>query len=233
MSKKTAGKLNLPPPQDVFDSLPMRPFCRVVTGRFYRLHSTNPATGTPWGAMHFSKRGRTRFDPADGLGTLCLGATLGGALMELFDDYWGPWCSIGRSITEDQLRTTWVSGVAIRDVLVFEASGGHLSQIGTDAQLLTGDYATTQQWALRLMQHPAGIEGIGYQSRHDPNRANVAVFERATPGGAAHDPALPATLSQAWTALASPKIVYGLPILLAEHPELDEVLVELAVKRLP
>ena len=36
---------------------------------YYRLHSRDAVTGTPWPAIHFSRKGRTRFDPIEGVGT--------------------------------------------------------------------------------------------------------------------------------------------------------------------
>ena len=165
MGKKTAGKINQPPAQADFDKIALAGFCQNVSGVFYRLHSSDPA-GNAWPPLHFSKRGNSRFDPKAGVGTLCVGETLAGAMMELFDDHWGPVGSLGRSVTETQLRGTWVTRVSLPDVSLFDATGANLSKIGTDAQLLTGKYMTTRKWATRMMRHPA--------------RSMASCFDRAT-----------------------------------------------------
>jgi hypothetical protein len=105
MPKKTPGKLNSPPTQAEFDKLPLANLCGPVKGVFYRLHSLNPASGKAWPALFFSQRGATRFDPATGVGTLYIGSSLVGALMEMFDDRWGPLGDSSRSLTEPELQS--------------------------------------------------------------------------------------------------------------------------------
>lgn len=178
MPKKTPGSINPPPDQAQFDELPLRQLCRTVEGRFYRLSSLNPKTGQPWPAIHFSSRGHTRFDPRDGTGTLYLGETLTGIIMETFDDQWGPVGSIGRSLTARQLTEWWVTLVSLPTVQLFDATGQNLSKVGADAQLVTGAYEQSRPWALRMMRHPAQIDGILYVSRHDVQKRNVALFRR-------------------------------------------------------
>lgn len=90
MPKKIPGKLNPPPAQTAFDQLPLGQHCGPMKDVFYRLHSLNPATGTAWPPVFFSHLGATRFDPAAGVGTLYMGSTLVGALLEMFDDRWAP-----------------------------------------------------------------------------------------------------------------------------------------------
>ncbi len=235
MGKKIAGKLNQPPAQADFNDLPLASFCRKRSGVFYRLHSVNRATGDPWDPLHFSQRGNSRFDPAGGVGTLCVAMTLAGGLMELLDDYWGAVGSMGRSVTEQTLRETWVSLVALPPVVLFDATGANLSKIGTDAQMLTGDYATTRDWASRIIAHHANIDGILYRSRHDPARLNVALFQRDALLPAILDDDLTPAVANTWRRKRTqgPALVCGPPILLRDHPLLHESLVELQVARLP
>ena len=86
MARKIAGKINQPPVQADFNNIGLAGYSRQVMGIFYRLHGSNPANGNAWPPLHFSKRGNSRFDPKGGLGVLCIGQTLAGAMMEVFDD---------------------------------------------------------------------------------------------------------------------------------------------------
>ncbi len=235
MGKKTAGKLNPPPSQAEFDQLPLTGLCRKGHGNFYRLHGTNPTTGDPWSPIHFSKRANSRFDPAKGAGSLCLAVTFSGALMELFDDHWGPVGSIGRSVTNQQLHDTWASRVNLPPVVLFDATGANLSKIGTDGQLLTGKYTTSRRWVGRIMRHPAGIDGILYRSRHDAARLNVALFGRSSFLPAVHDLTLLADPSLVWKRKTAHGggLIYGPAMRLDAHPRLTPSLIELQVARIP
>lgn len=235
MAKKTPGRLNPPSPQAEFDKLPLNDWSRIVTGVFYRIHPLDPSTRKPYGAVYFSKMGCSRFDPVNGLGTVCLAESLAGAIMEKFDDYWGPAGSIGRSLTTQQLSENWVSLIYVPPVLAFEASGVNLSAVGTDAQLFSGEHATARGWALRLMRHPLQIDGIYYISRHDNLRRNLALFARQRFLPEQDDPSLVPARLAAWrgSAYSGPKVVCGAPVLLRDHPELSSSLAELKVAILP
>jgi hypothetical protein len=113
MQKKTPGKLRPPPAAADFDRLPLAKWCKPTSGIYYRMHSTNPITGKPWPAIFFSQKGRSRFDPAAGPGTLYFGESLAGAMLEVFDDHWGPIGSPNRTITQSELDTWWVSLIAL------------------------------------------------------------------------------------------------------------------------
>lgn len=236
MKRKTAGELNAPPSQAEFDLIPLDRFCRKIPSRtFLRLHSTNLKTGAPWAPLHFSVKGTTRFDPVDGTGTLYVAFTLGGALMEVFDGRWGAVGTSGRSLTQMELREWWVSLVNLPAVSVFDATGGNLSKLGTDAQLLSGDYTVSRQWALRLMAHPHQPGGILFPSRHDPSRSNLALFHRPGLLPAHYDAALTFTEIQGWKKAGAHRghMVHGPAVRLAMHPELDGELCELEVSLLP
>lgn len=86
MSQKTPGNLPPPPAAEEFNRIPLRMLLSQVAGVFYRLHPLNPETGQPWPAVYFSRRGATRFDPTQGVGTLYLGDSLSGAILEMFGD---------------------------------------------------------------------------------------------------------------------------------------------------
>ena len=235
MPKKTPGKLDLPPAQDAFDKLPLGKLSGPVKGVFYRLHSLNPATGKAWPPIFFSKRGTTRFDPATGVGTLYMGSSLVGALLEMFDDRWGSLGDASRSLTRTELNQWWVTLFATPTVALFEAERLNLSKIGTDFQLLTGDHAIAREWALRIMCHPAIVGGILFGSRHDSTRRNVALFNRTGLTPAVHDATLqpPAVLHGRGPASGTGPLVYGPAVLLRDHPELNDALRALEVAILP
>lgn len=153
--------------------------------------------------------------------------------MEIFDDLWGPVGSIERSISSSTLHTMWVSLVAIPLVTVFLAQKGNLSKIGTDIQLIAGEHAVAREWSLRLAQHPASIGGIQYPSRHDTSRINLALYSRPNLFPSKLDRNLKNQAISHPKTMAKAHILYGPPVLLAKHPELDQCLQELQVARLP
>ncbi|MBI2924303.1 MAG: RES family NAD+ phosphorylase [Verrucomicrobia bacterium] len=202
---------------------------------YYRLHPRNPETGNPWGAVLFSQRGTTRFDPADGAGTLYLADSLAGGVLEMFGDRLEPLGSIGRGLSRRMLGDWFATLIAIPQATLFEASGANLSKLGVDLQLLAGDHAAARLWALRLMQHPAGIDGILYPSRHDDTRRNMALFQRPAllpvRGEASLTP--PASTQAPFATRQEGTLLHGPALCLREHPELPGALAELEVALLP
>jgi RES domain-containing protein len=129
MAKKTPGELHPPPLTKEFNELPLARLCVLESGLLYRLHSTNVETETPWPAVFFSRRGATRFDPAEGVGTLYAAKSLAGAVLEVFDDRWGPVGGIERTLTPSELETWWVTLVDLPPTTVFDTSGVNLEPI--------------------------------------------------------------------------------------------------------
>jgi len=235
MPKKTPGKLKPPPAQRAFNRLPVRNWCATVRGVFHRLHSLDPATGRPRRPVSFSQRGHTRFDPVKGVGTLCLGESLSGVLLEVFDDRWGSVGDITRSLTKTELEEWWVTLVAVPAMTAFEAHKTNLSKLGTDLQLVSGDHAVAREWALRLMRHPAAVEGIQYPSRHDDSRVNLALFQvpRLLPEQYDDSVLPPAAAHALLASRGQGRLVYGPAVLLRDHPELDASLRELEIALIP
>jgi hypothetical protein len=234
--KKVAGKVTSPPSQADFNKRPLGKYCRTVTGIFRRLHVINPETSQPWPPIYFSTAGYTRFDPVRGIGTMCVGESLGGAMMEKFDDFWGPAGDDSRNVTETQLRETWETLVFLPGVQLFDATGKNLSLIGIDAQFATGEYAITREWALRMIFHPDEIDGILFPSRHDLQRKNIALFGRPRFSKAPrYDPHLSLANIATWNANSADagQLIFGPEQVLEHHPELDATLDELVVGILP
>lgn len=233
MQRKTPGNPNQPVSQADFNKLDLTRFCVPVQGIFYRIHGLNPSTSKPWEPLHFSKRQASRFDPAGGPGTLFLGSSLGGALMEVFDDSWGPIGSPSRSLTSAQLYEWWVTLVWVPHARLFDARGPNLSKIGTDQQMVSGRYSTSRRWALRMCRHPGAIDGILYPSRHNSVDWNVALFRRGWFLPERFDAALDYPVPALTAGAAPNKLAYGWALQLARHPRLRDTLLELEVAVLP
>ena len=235
MLKKIPGKLNPPSSAIKFNLLPLDNYCRSVKDVFYRLHAFNQLTKAPWPPIFFGCEGRSRFDPTGGTGTLYLGSTLAGVLMEIFDDRWGPLGDKSRSLTAAELNQWWVTLVATPTVKVLEAHGSNLSKIGTDLQLLSGDHEMARVWALRVLRHPSNVGGILYSSRHDTTQRNLALFHRPGLGSPVHDASLqpPRAAHGQGPAKASGPLVHGSAVRLCDRPELGVALRSLEVAILP
>jgi hypothetical protein len=232
MPLKTPGDVNPPPSSAEFNKLPLDHWCRDLKGLYFRLHTVNRSTGKLWHPIHFSRRGTTRFDPPTGPGTLYVGETIGGALLEIFDDSWGAVGSASRKLTKAQLNEWWVTLVAVPPIKVFFAHGINLSKIGTDIQLLSGDHGITRAWALRLAEHPLCIDGIYYPSRHHTGTRNLAIFDRKGWKQGRYDKNLVSKLGFKGIDPKGP-IVYGPPLLLGKYPGLLRALSSLEVAVLP
>lgn len=235
MPRKTPGNLSPPPPAEVFARLPLGRLCRKVGGVYQRLHSRNPETGELWPPVFFSQRGTSRFDPAEGVGTLCIADSLAGALLEMIGDQLEPVESPGRNLSPGLLAQWQVSLVSVPRSTVFETSGLNLSKLGVDLELMAGPHAVSRPWALRLGEHPALIDGIYHPSRHDDTRRNLALFRREHFLPAQPEPRLtPLAPDLAdFAAREHGPLLYGPPIGLREHPQLYAALIELEVGLLP
>ena len=230
MPLKTPGKPNSPPAKATFVALPISKWCVNGSGVYYRLHSLNRATGKPWHPVYFGRDGRSRFDPAAGPGTIYVAETLAGALLEIFDDMWGPAGDMTRSLTNAQLQEWFVTLIALPPFSVFDARK-NLSFIGTDMQLLSGAHVHSRAWAAALALHPAQIDGICYTSRHDGTRYNLAMFNKAKRPAELYDASLspPASMHASRIIAAGSPLNFGPPILLRDHSELRSSLIELEV----
>ncbi len=210
-------------------------YLHEVAGVFYRLHPGNPATGQPWPAVNFSRQGRSRFDPEGGVGTLYLGDSLAGAVLETFGDRLEPAGSLGRALSKPLLGEWFVSLISVPEVMPVAASGTNLSKLGVDLQLVTGEHAVAREWALRFMEHPAHAAGIWHPSRHDDTRRNLALFQRSGLLPAQEEAALVGSAANltAFARRESGPLLYGPPVRLLDHPDLMAALVELEIAIVP
>lgn len=231
--RKTPGRPLSPPARAEFNRLDLDRYCCRVQGVYYRVHGRNPATGRPYGPIHFSQRGASRFDPIRGPGTLCLGNLLAIALMEVFDDSWGAVGTTARALTRTQLREWWVTLVWLPEVRLLDGRGDNLSKLGTDLQLVTGRHSTARQWALRIARHPARLDGILYPSRHTTDGFNVALFKRPRFLPEVHDGGLTLPAPGLSYPANVDRLAYGAATLLGLHPDLLATLSALEVAILP
>lgn len=83
-------------------------------------------------------------------------------------------------IDATEIESRYISEIASERVLHFaDVRGAGLLKIGADNSLSTGAYDVAGRWALALWSHAQKPDGILYRSRHDPNHAAVAIFDRA------------------------------------------------------
>lgn len=79
-----------------------------------------------------------------------------------------------------QLRARGLARIDVgRPLVLVDLTGAGLARLGADARLFAGDYDVARQWALAFFRHPSAPDGIYYPSRHDPERASAALFDRA------------------------------------------------------
>lgn len=115
MPRKTPGKLPPPPDAAEFARLPLGRLCQMVSGVYYRLHTLDPKTRKLYGPVFFSRHGTSRFDPAQGIGTLCVADSLTGAILEKFGDRLEPLGSLGRALSRRMGTLLHGRAVLLRD----------------------------------------------------------------------------------------------------------------------
>ena len=126
--------------------------------------------------IFFGTSGRGRFDAPNGhYGTLYFANDARGAFAETFLRVLGL-----RSVRAAELNVRGLARItASRPLQLVDLTGPGLNRIGADNRLSTGDYQTSQRWALALHEHPERPDGLLYRSRHNPERFCVAIFDRA------------------------------------------------------
>lgn len=166
MSQKIPAHPN--PPEDLNErELPLT----LQSGPWFRIHRSK------YEAIYFAKGAVNRFDdPEKEYGVLYCAWDFYGAFIETLG-----WSTGAREISEQSLSTRRLASITSNRPLQFvDLIGGGLAHIGADAEICTGrDRHLSQSWSRALWKHPTEPDGIRYISRHDPQRACFAVFERA------------------------------------------------------
>ena len=68
--------------------------------------------------------------------------------------------------------------------------GHHLSLLGIDGSISTADYGITREWTLRIMRHPAQVDGLLIVGRHENTETNLVLFGRPRTAGKGSQPRL-------------------------------------------
>lgn len=208
---------------------------KAAKGTHIRIGRNSSVKGKFRDPIYFSVKGTTRFDPVGGLGTLYVGESLAGALLEVRNDRWGAENSLSRTLTERELESLSVTLIDLPEVALLDATGRNLARLGTDSQLFSGVHEIARLWAERIMNHTHPVDGILYRSRHDPALLNVAVFGLPRLRSAQYCDQLIRGKWASWQRQPShgEGIVYGPSIPLKNHPDLAQALDELHVGILP
>lgn len=168
-SGENPGPLHPPPGNLARQALPLR----VTSQSWFRFHRADHAA-IYWG-LDPRRPFAYRFDAPNGeFGVLYVGGDEHAAFIETFGHNTG----LRRIGTEDLAARRLARIDVARPLRLVDLSGPGLARIGADARLFAGDYSVAQQWALALFRHPAAPDGIYYPSRHDPQRACAALFDR-------------------------------------------------------
>lgn len=127
-------------------------------------------------AVHFGKNANNRFTPLNSpFGVLYAAEDINTALYEVFgDEMLEKDCRI-RLV---KWRSNKISELAVPAVTVCDFSDEEVrTAIRVEkATLLSADFQVTQAWALAIMTHPAGVDGIQYESRF--HGKCLALFDR-------------------------------------------------------
>jgi hypothetical protein len=133
----------------------------------------------------FGKTGKNRFDDprqhlpeSDRFGASYFGFTLACAFAEtVLHDRTAD--KGGFEIPGDQLDR-WVLRFKGKPLTVAVLTGTHLKRLGGEGSLSSiVPYDLPQQWSLAIHEHPAGVDGFLYMSRHLNTEPAVILFERA------------------------------------------------------
>jgi RES domain len=139
-------------------------------GTWYRLNALDFAS-----SLYFDRTGKGRFDsPAQGYGILYVGADVYASWIECYGRTHG-----AKGVSESVLRQRNLYAISCQRELVFaDLTGSSLVKMGADARLSSGAYTVARVWAQAIYDHPQGVDGIRYRSRHDDERYCYGIFDR-------------------------------------------------------
>jgi len=142
-----------------------------VRGEFLRIHHQD------FRAIYFSRAGKSRWDPPSGpFGAMCVGTSLAGIVQERFGDQLR---GNGKFLTDEKTSTYTVTRLLMSPaVTVADIRGPELFHINADAQLFSGSYDVSQMWSAAFMRHRQKPAGVLYNSRHNPKKTNLVLFDR-------------------------------------------------------
>ena len=141
-----------------------------VSGVWLRLHHQD------FGAIFFSRGMKSRWDAPGPFGAMCMATSLPGIVQERFGDQLR---DNSKFLTDEETSGYRVTKLHItKAVMVADIRGPELFHINADAQLFSGAYEVSRLWSAAFMQHPQKPAGLLYNSRHDPKKTNLVLFDR-------------------------------------------------------
>ena len=137
-------------------------------GPWLRLNKTGHLS-----SLHFDRSGSGRFDgPNQGYGLLYVGDEYS-TFIECFGR------TFDGAVTVTALRNRNLFRIrSDRTLLLADLTGPALVRIGIDARISSGDYEYCRTWGQAIWEHPQGVDGIRYRSRHDDSVYSVGLFDR-------------------------------------------------------
>jgi len=155
-----------PPPPDFNErTLP----CFVTQGHWLRLNKAHHDT-----SLCFNRSGKGRFDgPHQGYGILYVGEDEYSPFIECFGRKYEKYVSVKAVRNRNLFKIT-----SDRPLVLADATGPGLAQMGTDSRISSGDYEDCRTWGQAIWEHPQCVDGIRYRSRHDDSVYSIGLFDR-------------------------------------------------------
>ncbi|WP_168160022.1 RES family NAD+ phosphorylase [Steroidobacter denitrificans] len=135
-------------------------------------------TRSPATEPYFGKTGGNRFDdPLRAFGVCYAGDHLTVAFAETILHDALP-ASGGFTVAESKLADRHVTNFHGSPLVLVDLTGASLKRLGGTNEISSEHpYATTQQWARAVYEHPQKVDGIYYVSRHMNTRFAYALFD--------------------------------------------------------
>lgn len=176
-ARKASAAIPVPPPDLGSRRLEIR---TLAPAKLLRIARDNPKIPL----LNFRATKAHRFDAPDrSFGTLYVADSLAVCFAETLlrgDVKGGPLDSGRTFIPESEIASRVVVALDGEPLRLALFTGAALKRLGGDARLSsTVPYKVPQQWAKALHDHPEGVDGFIYMSRHVNDREAVVLFERA------------------------------------------------------
>ncbi len=162
------------PPADIATRVPIIETLAAGT-IIYRFYSNG------FDPVYFPEDTGGRLNAPDGAyGTLYAARSTGGAFAETFLR------NAGKTLIDDAIvkKKGMVELRLVAELYLACLHGPGLAILGATAEVThagLSSYDLSQAWSKSLHDHPAGIDGIAYRSRHDDDEICFAIFDRAAP----------------------------------------------------
>ena len=161
---------------------------RLALRRLDPGHSLYRCHPLEYGAIHFGRTARNRFDdPQGGFGVCYFSLSPVGAFAETLIRR-----PTGQVLQKSDLLRWGLTTVQTRRGLsLLHCHGAGLKRNGLDSRISsTVDRRVPQSLARVFHEHPDGPDGLLYRARHDDDQLSVALFERASDKLAAPGPSI-------------------------------------------